>query len=64
MEKKKLLIFEILIALFLISQYEIILRQDNFLAMSSYILILLLLCIDFVSYIYRTIFKSEDSNKK
>jgi hypothetical protein len=64
MEKKKLLIFEILIALFLISQYEIIVRQNNFLAMASYILILLLLCIDFLSYTYKTIFKRNQSEKK
>lgn len=64
MEKSKLLIYKIAIALFLISQYEVILRQNNFLAMVSYILILILLCIDFASYIYKMLFKQKESNKR
>lgn len=59
MEKNILVLYKIAIALFLISQYEAILRQNNFLAMASYILILILLCIDFASYTYKIVFKKK-----
>lgn len=60
MEKTKLLIYKLLIAFFLISQYQTILKQNNFLGMASYTSILILLSIDFLTYFYKNVFRKKE----
>jgi hypothetical protein len=60
MKKNITFLYKLLCTFLLISQYEMILRQNSFLAMVSYILILLLLFLDSIYYIFVTVFKKED----
>ncbi len=49
--------YKIIFSFFLISQYEQIMNQDNFLAIFTYILLMLILLVDMVQYLYKMYLK-------